>query len=288
MSDVVGVIGGSGLYGMPQLQNVRTETVTTPFGDPSDALVCGTLEGVPVVFVPRHGVGHRLLPSEVPYAANIWALKKLGVTRILSVSAVGSLREDVEPGHLVAVDQFLDRTSKRRNSFFGGGVVGHVSFGDPVCSPWHAALVQAARDAGGQVHPRGTYLCMEGPAFSTRAESLLHRRDGADVVGMTNMPEAKLAREAELCFATLALATDYDCWHTGHDAVTVEAVVAVIHRNVALAQNVVRHLVRTVKQVGACACSNAAQHAVMTDVQKIPAERRKELDLLYGKYWNVG
>ncbi len=284
--EVMGVIGGSGLYDMPGLQGVKRVAVETPYGAPSDELLCGTLHGVSMVFLPRHGVGHRFTPTEVPYLANIYALKKLGVTRVLSVSAVGSLRGDIEPGHVVCVDQFVDRTRHRRSTFFGQGVVGHVSFGDPVCSPWHDALVEAARTAGAHVHTRGTYVCMEGPQFSTRAESMLHRAEGADVVGMTNMPEAKLAREAELCYATLALATDYDCWHDGHDAVSVEAVVAVLKRNVALAQQVVSELARRIPGQRACACASAGRFAVMTAPDRIPAARKTELDLLYGKYWN--
>lgn len=283
--DVVGVIGGSGLYDMPGLEGVSRVKVETPFGPPSDELVQGTLHGVPMVFVPRHGVGHRYMPTDVPYLANIWALKKLGVTRVLSISAVGSLREDIAPGHVVAVDQFLDKTRARRSTFFGGGVVGHVAFSDPVCSAMHASLVSAAKTAGATVHDKGTYACMEGPQFSTRAESFLHRRDGADVIGMTNMPEAKLAREAELCYATLALATDYDCWHETEEAVSVESVLTVLKANVALAQRVVAEVVRQLPAQRDCGCATAAQFAVMTQVDLIPPARREELDLLYGKYW---
>ncbi|MBI5493546.1 MAG: S-methyl-5'-thioadenosine phosphorylase [Deltaproteobacteria bacterium] len=285
MADVVGVIGGSGLYEMPGLADVRRVKVETPFGAPSDALVTGRLDSVPMVFLPRHGVGHRHTPTEVPYVANIWALKKLGVTRIISVSAVGSLREDIAPGHVVLVDQFMDRTRARRSTFFGGGIAGHVAFGDPVCGPLHDAALEAARTVGVTVHAHGTYVCMEGPQFSTRAESMLHRRDGADVVGMTNMPEAKLAREAEICYATLALATDYDCWHEHHDDVTVETVIAVLKANVAHAQQIIRETVRRLPAERTCPCASAARNAVMTAPDLIPPRRREELELLFGRYW---
>ena len=285
MQEVVGVMGGSGLYEMPGLSDVTRVELKTPFGAPSDALVTGTLHGVKMVFLPRHGVGHRHLPSDIPYLANIHALKQLGVTRVLSVSAVGSLREDVHPGHIVAVDQFIDRTRLRRSSFFGEGVVGHVTFSDPVCGPLHAALVKSAQKAGAHVHPRGTYVCMEGPQFSTRAESLLHRRDGGDVIGMTNMPEAKLAREAELCYATIALATDYDCWHVSEASVTVEAVLAVIRQNVAMAQRIIAETVQALPRDRTCACESAGRFALLTDPKRIPPASKDALSLFYGRYW---
>jgi len=278
-------MGGSGLYEMPGLSDVTRVELKTPFGAPSDALVTGTLHGVKMVFLPRHGVGHRHLPSDIPYLANIHALKQLGVTRVLSVSAVGSLREDVHPGHIVAVDQFIDRTRLRRSSFFGEGVVGHVTFSDPVCGPLHAALVKSAQKAGAHVHPRGTYVCMEGPQFSTRAESLLHRRDGGDVIGMTNMPEAKLAREAELCYATIALATDYDCWHVSEASVTVEAVLAVIRQNVAMAQRIIAETVQALPRDRTCACESAGRFALLTDPKRIPPASKDALSLFYGRYW---
>jgi len=287
MADVVGVIGGSGLYEMPALTHVKRVAVETPFGAPSDKLVCGTLHGVSMVFLPRHGVGHRHTPTEVPYRANIYALKQLGVTRVLSVSAVGSLREDIAPGQLVLVDQFVDRTKNRVSTFFGNGVVGHVTFGDPVCGVLHDVAVEAAKAANAPHHTRGTYVCMEGPAFSTRAESMLHRREGFDVVGMTNMPEAKLAREAELCYTTLALATDYDCWHEGHDAVSVDAVVAVLKSNVAMAQRVIEEVVKRLPAARTCPCESAAKFAVMTSREHLPARRKEELNLFYGRYWNA-
>lgn len=286
MSNVLGVIGGSGLYEMPGLTNVERVKVDTPFGSPSDDLVVGELHGVRTVFLPRHGVGHRYMPSEIPFLANIWALKKVGVTRILSISAVGSMREDIQPGHLVLVDQFMDRTRQRRSTFFGEGVVGHVSMADPVCGVLHDVAVEAAAAAGATAHPRGTYVCIEGPQFSTKAESRVFRNEGADVIGMTNMPEAKLAREAEICYATMALATDYDCWHQSEEPVTVDAVVAVLKANVAMAQKVIAETVKRLPSARTCSCVHAAKDAVMSDPRRMPAHRREQLALFYGHYWN--
>jgi 5'-methylthioadenosine phosphorylase len=285
MAEVLGVIGGTGLYDMPGLRDVERVRVQTPYGPPSDQVVLGTMHGVKMAFLPRHGVGHRFLPHEIPFLANTWALKSLGVTRVLSVSAVGSMKEDIHPGDIVVADQFLDRTRMRRTSFFGEGVAGHVAMADPVCTAWHDVAVEAARAAGARTHPRGTYVCIEGPQFSTKAESDVHRRDGADVIGMTNMPEAKLAREAELCYATVALVTDYDCWHDTHASVTVEAVMAVLKANVAMAQRIVEELVKRVPATRTCGCPTAAQHAVITDPRCIPQTRRDDLSLLYGRYW---
>src|SRR5207245_4808920 len=237
---IIGVIGGSGLYQMAGLENVREVEVKTPFGKPSDKFVRGVLDGVGFLFLPRHGKGHRWLPTEVNSRANIFAMKKLGVERIISVSAVGSLREEIAPGDIVIPDQFIDRTTQRPSTFFGKGVVAHVSLADPFCKDLAEKLVTAATSEGGKVHPRGTYLCMEGPQFSTRAESHLYRSWGADVIGMTNLQEAKLARAAEICFGTLAMVTDYDCWREGHDDVTVDQIVAVMHQNSANAAKVVR------------------------------------------------
>ena len=238
----IGVMGGSGLYEADGLEDVREERLSTPFGDPSDAFTIGRVAGqdAELVFLPRHGRGHRLLPSEVNYRANVWGMKRLGVDWIISVGAVGSLQEEVVPGHVVVIDQFIDRTKARAATFYGGGAVGHVAFGDPVCGHMRGFLLGAARDAGATVHDGGTYVCMEGPAFSTRAESELYRSWGARVIGMTNLPEAKLAREAGISYATLAMATDYDCWHDGHDDVTVEGVMAVVRANVALARRIIR------------------------------------------------
>lgn len=282
----LGVIGGSGLYEMEGLQDVREERVHTPFGAPSDTLVVGRLGDVELVFLPRHGRGHRYLPTEVPYRANLWALKSLGCQWVLSVSAVGSLQEEVVPGDLVVVDQFIDRTRGRPNTFFGDGVVAHVQFGDPVCPVLRGMLLDAARTSDKTVHDGGTYVCMEGPAFSTRAESNLYRSWGCRVVGMTNIPEAKLAREAELSYATLALSTDYDCWYEGHDEVSVEAVVAVIRSNVAAAQGVIRALAERVAAYDGPdpAAWSALQYAMMTSPDRIGPEARARLDLLIGKY----
>jgi 5'-methylthioadenosine phosphorylase len=246
----IGVIGGSGLYQMDGLTDVVEHRVTTPWGDPSDVIVGGRLGDAEVFFLPRHGRGHRLLPTEVNYRANVWALRQLGCAWVLSVSAVGSLREEIAPGDVVIVDQFLDRTRSRASTFLGQGLVAHVQLGDPVCGRLRAALLDAATAEGARAHDGGTYVCMEGPAFSTRAESEAYRQTGASVIGMTNLPEAKLAREAEMSYATLALATDYDCWRVGHEEVSVEAVVAVMHRNVALARRIIANLVPRVVALG--------------------------------------
>lgn len=285
MGHKLGVIGGSGLYNMDALSNVKEVEVDTPFGKPSDALITGTLDGAELVFLPRHGRGHTLTPSEVPYRANIWALKSLGVEWVLSVSAVGSLREAIVPGHLVVVDQFIDRTKGRASTFFGDGCVAHVQFGDPVCATMRGLLLQAARTTSATVHDGGTYVAMEGPAFSTRAESNLYRSWNADVIGMTNLPEAKLAREAELSYATLALSTDYDCWFEGHDEVSVESVIAIVRQNVVVAQEVIRALAPTVSAFeGDCPMRGILRHAIMTSPDRIPTATRERLDLLIGSY----
>ncbi|HKC60960.1 MAG TPA: S-methyl-5'-thioadenosine phosphorylase, partial [Myxococcales bacterium] len=237
------MIGGSGLYDLPGLTGVRRERVSTPFGEPSDEYLVGKLGEQELVFLPRHGNGHRLSPTEVNSRANVHGMKQLGVTRLISVSAVGSMREEISPGELVLVDQFIDRTVARPRSFFGGGVVAHVAFADPVCPQLHAHLRAAALATGANAHEDGTYLCIEGPQFSTRAESLLYRSWGVDVIGMTAMPEARLAREAQICYATLALATDYDVWHETHEAVSVEAVIANLGKNVATAKAVLRRVI---------------------------------------------
>lgn len=286
MSDTaIGVIGGSGLYEMEGLEDVRRIRLETPFGDPSDEYVTGVLNGVRMVFLPRHGRGHRYLPSEVNYRANIYGMKKLGVERIISVSAVGSLKEAIEPGHIVIPDQFIDRTKGiRKDTFFGDGIVAHVGFADPVCHPLSETLYEAARSAGATVHKGGTYICMEGPAFSTRAESFMYLGLGAEVIGMTNLTEAKLAREAEICYGIIALSTDYDCWHEHHDDVTVEAIIAIIHQNVAMAKNIIRMAVANIATQRSCACGSAMSYAVITDKSAIPAETRQKLDLIVGKY----
>ena len=282
MTASVGVIGGSGLYEMEGLTRIKALRVATPFGAPSDAIMVGDIEGIRVAFLARHGRGHKLSPSEINYRANIYALKKLGVERIVSVSAVGSMKESIQPGHVVVPDQFFDMTKRRIGTFFDRGIVAHVSLAYPVCRDVSENLAEAARKCGATVHEGGVYLCIEGPQFSTRAESLVFRQWGVDVIGMTNLPEAKLAREAEMCYATMALASDYDCWHPDHDAVTVEAVVETFHRNVTLSQRVLRTLIPTFAEDRRCACASALKAAVLTSPDKIPAATRKRLRLLLG------
>jgi len=280
----IGIIGGSGLYAMPGLTNVREEHVTTPFGEPSDVFVLGELEGRNVAFLARHGRGHRILPSELNFRANIFAMKMLGVDSILSVSAVGSLKEEHKPTDFVIPDQFIDRTFARASTFFGDGIVAHVAFGDPVCAPLANVLKQACDTVDVVGKLGGTYVCMEGPQFSTRAESNLYRSWGADVIGMTNLQEAKLAREAEICYATVAMVTDYDCWREGHDDVTVDQIVAVMHQNAANAAKVLQAAVRTVPTERTCACASAMKFAILTSRDAIPAATRKKLDPIVGKY----
>ena len=281
---VVGVIGGSGLYQIDGLSDVREVELATPFGAPSDAFVTGVLGGVRMVFLPRHGRGHRVSPSEINFRANIWGLKRLGVTRIVSVSAVGSMREDVKPGDFVVIDQFFDRTRHRPDTFFGEGCVAHVMFADPVCGEVRRALLSAGRELGLSVRDGGTYMNMEGPQFSTRAESRLYRSWGIDVIGMTNLQEAKLAREAELCYATIAMATDYDCWHETHESVTVEAIIAVMQQNVGNARKLIGAAVPRLAGARGCSCDSALAHAIMTAPEQIPAATRAKLALLIDKY----
>lgn len=289
----IGIIGGSGLYEMEGLLDVEEVRLSTPFGAPSDAYLTGRLASdsgdVKLVFLPRHGRGHRIAPDEINFRANVHGMKQLGVEWILSVSAVGSMREDIRPGDMVVPDQFIDRTKARRASFFGEGVVGHVAFADPICPALRGSLYEAASaECAGteaRAHDGGTYVVIEGPQFSTRAESRLYRSWGVDVIGMTNLPEAKLAREAEICYATLALSTDYDCWHETEEAVTVEAVVAVVRKNVKLARAIVKRAAERVPAQRACPCTSAAQHAVMTAPDAIPAAARERLDLIIGKYF---
>jgi 5'-methylthioadenosine phosphorylase len=284
MADILGVIGGSGLYGIEGMRNVRRVTVRTPFGDPSDALTVGELEGRTVAFLPRHGSGHRLSPSRINYRANVYAMKKIGADAVLSISAVGSMKERIRPGDIVVVDQFYDHTKSRPNTFFEDGIAGHIAFADPVCPALSGLVYGAARKAVKRVHRGGTYLCMEGPAFSTRAESAVYRKWGVDVIGMTNMPEARLAREAEMCYATLALATDYDCWHESEEDVTVEAILAILARNVENSKKIVRETVRRMPVPGGCRCREALRHAIITDRKRIPPATRRRLSLLIGKY----
>lgn len=284
MADILGIIGGSGLYEMEGMRKVRRVKVRTPFGDPSDSLVVGELEGRTLAFLPRHGRGHRIPPHRINFRANIYAMKKLGAKSILSISAVGSMREGIRPGDIVVVDQFYDHTRQRTNTFFSDGIVGHIPFADPVCPGLAAVAWKAARKAARRVHRGGTYLCMEGPAFSTRAESRIYRKWGVDVIGMTNMPEAKLAREAELCYATLALATDYDCWHESEEDVSIEAILELLRRNVETSKRIVREAARLLPGKEGCGCGDSLKYALITDRKKIPSSARKALSLLIGKY----
>jgi len=281
----VGVIGGSGLYEMEGLEEIRWVRVRTPFGDPSDAYCTGRFGGRRVIFLPRHGRGHRRMPSELNYRANIYGMKTLGARALLSISAVGSMKEDIHPLELVVPDQFYDLTKRRVTSFFGDGIVAHVGMAHPVCGDVAAALAKAGSEVGARVHRGGTYICIEGPQFSTKGESEVHRRWGMSVIGMTNMPEAKLAREAELCYATLCLVTDYDVWHDEHDAVTVEAVVANLMKNVATAKEVLRRVIPRVPASCGQGCADALQSAVITNPKAFPPKIRKRLDFLLGKYF---
>jgi 5'-methylthioadenosine phosphorylase len=281
----IGIIGGSGLYEMDGFRGAREIALDTPFGKPSDAFVVGTLEGRRVAFLARHARGHRILPSELNFRANIWGLKSLGVERILSVSAVGSLKERYAPTHMVIPDQFVDRTTQRASTFFGRGLVGHVAFAHPFCAVLSGVMAAACREAGATHHVGGTYVCMEGPQFSTFAESSLYRSWGMDVIGMTNLQEAKLAREAEICYVTLAMVTDYDCWHPGHDSVTVEQVVAVLGQNSAMAQSVLKSAVRGVPEGPRdCPCARALQNALMTAPELVPEQTKRDLAPIIGKY----
>ena len=281
---VVGVIGGSGLYEMEGLKGVKEIKIKTPFGNPSDAYIVGKLGNVKMVFLPRHGRGHRILPSELNFRANIYGMKKLGAEWIISVSAVGSMREEIKPGHIVVVDQFFDRTRGRVSTFFGNGIVGHVEFADPVCPHLSSILYEAGQSVGASIHKGGTYICIEGPQFSTRAESRIYRKWGVDVIGMTNIPEAKLAREAEICYATLALSTDYDCWHETEESVTVEMILDTLKRNVATAKAIIKEAVPRISSQRMCKCADAIKYAVLTDRKKIPAKAKKDLKIILGKY----
>jgi len=284
MDEVLGVIGGSGLYEMEGMKRVREVRVRTPFGAPSDAFVVGELEGRRLAFLPRHGRGHRIPPSRINFRANIYAMKKLGVSSILSISAVGSMKEKIRPGDVVIVDQFFDRTRFRPGTFFEDGIAVHVMFADPVCPRLAEAAWEAARSTVARVHRGGTYLCMEGPAFSTRAESRIYRSWGVDVIGMTNMPEARLAREAEICYATVAFATDYDCWHETEADVTIDAVLAVLRSNVENAKRIVKEVARRLPLPGTCGCGRALENAIVTDRARIPAAARRRLKAIIGRY----
>lgn len=283
----IGVIGGSGLYQMVGLTEVEEVTLSTPFGAPSASFHIGTLADLRVAFLPRHGRGHRLLPTEIPFRANIYAMKLLGVERIISASAVGSLREELKPMDIVFPDQFFDRTRHRASTFFGGGIAAHVTFADPICSDLADTLEEAARAnlRGIDIHRGGTYICMEGPAFSTRAESEVYRSWGMSVIGMTNLQEAKLAREAEICYATMALVTDYDCWHPSHDSVTIEMVIGYLNRNAANAQKLIAGAVaRLAGRERSCKCGDSLRHAIITSPDKIAPEAKERLKAIIGKY----
>jgi len=279
---ILGVIGGSGLYSMKDLKVLEEITVDTPYGPPSDPLILGELKGTRLAFLPRHGVGHRIPPSEINYRANIFAMKKIGVERIVSISAVGSMKEEIVPGHIVLPDQFIDRTYRRNNTFFTNGIVGHVSLAEPICPDLHGIVHQANETVGATVHKGGTYVCIEGPQFSTRAESLLYRQWGVDVIGMTNVTEAKLAREAGICYVTIALSTAYDCWLVEEEPVTLEAVMKIMHNNVELAQNILKELVSLPVLNKKCQCAEASKNAIVTDLKLIPDSLKKEVEVLFG------
>lgn len=281
----IGVIGGSGLYEMEEgLEIIGREEISTPFGDPSDEYVIGKISGETVAFLPRHGKGHRYYPGEINYRANIFGMKMLGVEWIISVSAVGSYREDYRPLDIVVIDQFFDRTTKRKSTFFGDGLVAHIAFSQPICPVLADLIYSVGRDRGISIHKGGTYVNMEGPAFSTLAESLFFKKSGFDLIGMTNLPEAKLAREAEICFATMAMVTDYDCWHPHHEAVTVETIVENLNRNAETAKMLLREIVPAIPKERSCLCADALSSAFITAKDAINPETRKKLSLLVDKY----
>lgn len=280
----IGIIGGSGLYNIEGIKEVKSISVDTPFGKPSDNFTIGILEGRKVAFLPRHGKGHTILPSELNFRANIYGMKKLGAEHIIAVSAVGSMKEEIKPLDIVIPDQFFDRTRGRISTFFGEGIVGHVSFADPVCSTLANSLWNAAKSIGVHVHKGGTYLCMEGPLFSTRAESQVYRQWGVSVIGMTNLQEAKLAREAEICYSTLAMVTDYDCWHVSEEAVTLEMIIGNLNKNTETAKRILKAVIPKIEQKRTCACTTAVQDAIVTHKDLIPESTKKKLDIIFGKY----
>lgn len=279
-----GVIGGSGLYQMSELTDVEEIRVETPFGDPSDAYLLGSLEGVRIAFLARHGRGHRIGPSDINYRANIYGFKKLGVQWLVSVSAVGSMKESIRPLDIVIPDQFYDHTKRRIGTFFSNGIVGHIGFANPVCPHLAGLMETCCRDSGVTTHKNGTYICMEGPQFSTKAESRIYRQWGVDVIGMTNLPEAKLAREAEICYATMAFVSDYDCWHETEEIVTIEAVIANLMKNQENARKILRSVVRGLPLPRTCECAAALANGIITSEDQIPEQTRKDLDLIIGKY----
>lgn len=281
---VVGVIGGSGLYEMEGLEGVQTITLKTPFGNPSDAFIVGRLEGAKVVFLPRHGKGHRIQPSSLNFRANIYGMKKLGVQWIIGVSAVGSMKESIHPGDMVIPNQFIDQTKGRPSTFFNDGIVGHISLADPVCPVLSQILCDAGKEAGATVHKDGTYICIEGPQFSTRAESKLYRTWGVDIIGMTNLPEAKLAREAEICYSTIAFATDYDCWHEAEEDVSIGEVLRILSESTKIAKKAIRRAIKHLPEKRECLCANALKYAVITGKKFIPEKTKKDLEPIIGRY----
>ena len=281
----IGIIGGSGLYNIEGIKDIESVNVETPFGKPSDQFTTGTLEGKSVVFLPRHGKSHNILPGELNFRANIYGMKKLGVERIIAVSAVGSMKEEIKPLDIVIPDQFIDRTRSRIGTFFGNGIVGHVSLADPICSSLAEILNKAANSAGANVHKGGTYVCIEGPQFSTRAESQTYRQWDVSVIGMTNIQEAKLAREAEICYSTLALSTDYDCWYEEEEDVTADMVVQNIKKNVDTAKAIIKFAIPLIEGERNCGCVNAASNAIVTQKDKIPNETKEKLEIIFGKYF---
>jgi len=284
----IAVIGGSGLYDIEGMENTEEVDINTPFGKPSDKLVVGKLGGVGIAFLPRHGRGHRIMPTEVPYRANIYALKSIGVERLIGINSVGSLNEKYRPNDLLIPDQLIDRTRQRANTFFGEGIVAHIPFGQPFCPSLSQLVYRSAKDAGASAHKGGTYVVMEGPAFSTKAESMLYRAWGADVIGMTALPEAKLAREAEMCYAVIACVTDYDCWRHGHDAVTAEMIITRLRQNIDTAKKIIRLAVARVPAERDCDCGTALSTAIITAPEVMPEAQKKKLDLLIGKYLRKG
>ena len=281
---IVGVIGGSGLYELEGLEEVRTISLTTPFGEPSDLFHIGRLNGIKLVFLPRHGKGHRIQPSSVNFRANIYGMKRLGAEWIIGVSAVGSMKESIHPGDMVIPNQFIDMTKGRISTFFSDGIVGHVSFADPVCPVLSQILFQAVKEIGATVHDGGTYICIEGPQFSTRAESKLYRSWGVDIIGMTNLPEAKLAREAEICYSTIAIATDYDCWHEEAGDVSIGEVLRILAERARTAKSAIRHAIKHLPERRQCVCATALKYAVTTGKKMIPEKTKKDLEPIIGKY----
>jgi len=284
----IGVIGGTGLYDIEGMTDIEEVDITTPFGKPSDAITIGKLEGVGIAFLPRHGKGHRISPTEVPYRANIYALKSLGVEHIIAVCSAGSFKEEIKPGDLLIPDQIIDRTRQRVSSFFGEGIVTHIPFAEPFCPVLSQLVYQATKEVGARVHPKGTYVAMEGPAFSTRAESQLYRSWGADIIGMTVLPEAKLAREAEICYSVIGCATDYDSWHENTEPVTVDVILDILHKNADTAKKIIKLAASRIPERRNCDCATALATAIVTPAELIPTEQKKKLNLLIGKYLTKG